>query len=267
MQGVNQGAEIAQAQNRTELAIQEMTLRREAQQRANEAQQLSAQRTLQDMQLRQQQAAREAQKAAIQWQGQQEYSQLVAGGMDPQEAYMRTAAKMHPAGLGPMISRQAARQQQQAELARRSAADRAIQSRFDISEQRRMKEIQDREAKETSAKLKSEEITPLQKQVDRLEEQRLAVQFKSVYDKPELKTQDLIDLDRQLLDARMRLNRVKKGGKASDIPPPTSINDVEFKSEEEEASWYNAKRALDKGHDRETVLKRMRDAGFTTEGL
>lgn len=49
--------------------------------------------------------------------------------------------------------------------------------------------------------------------------------------------------------------------------PTASSKDVRFKSDEEEQSWYNAKAAIGQGRNRTKVIEKMKQAGFTTEGL
>lgn len=120
LSGVSQGADIAGQQNRMELAIQEMTLRREAQQRHDEAQQLAAARTVQDMAAQQQVMAQKAREAALKWEGQKEYGDLVAQGVSPAEAFGRTAHKLIPGQLGQFITGQ---ERQRQAIANQAAID------------------------------------------------------------------------------------------------------------------------------------------------
>lgn len=120
LSGVSQGADIAGQQNRMELAIQEMTLRREAQQRHDEAQNLAAARTVQDMAAQQQVMAQKAREAALKWEGQREYGDLVAQGVSPEEAFGRTAHKLIPGQLGQFITGQ---ERQRQAIANQAAID------------------------------------------------------------------------------------------------------------------------------------------------
>lgn len=101
VQGFQQGESIAERQNRAELAIQEMTLRREQQQRLQE-------QANQEMAIRNQQAAEQAKQAALKWQWQQELSGRVAQGEDPMKAWEATSTKYNPAGMAPYWARKAA---------------------------------------------------------------------------------------------------------------------------------------------------------------
>lgn len=92
VQGFQQGESIAERQNRAELAIQEMTLRREQQQRLQE--QANA-----EMAIKQQQAAEQAKQAALKWQWQNELSGRVAQGEDPMTAWESTSTKYNPQGM------------------------------------------------------------------------------------------------------------------------------------------------------------------------
>lgn len=100
LSGVSQGADIAGQQNRMELAIQEMTLRREAQQRHDEAQQLAAARTVQDMAEQQQVMAQKAREAALKWEWNRELTGRIQAGEDPMKAWEATAPKYNPAAAG-----------------------------------------------------------------------------------------------------------------------------------------------------------------------
>lgn len=142
--GVSTGADIASQQNRLELAIQEMTLRREAQQRHDEAQNLAAVRTVQDIAAQQQAMAQKAREAALKWEGQQEYTSLINQGVPPEEAFGRTAHKMIPGQLGQVIWHAQARKDAAAQhesTVRATAAYRQsqldmAQKRLDLSEKR-----------------------------------------------------------------------------------------------------------------------------------
>lgn len=116
VQGFQQGESIAERQNRAELAIMEMTLRREQQQRLQE-------QANQEMALRNQQAAEQAKQAAMKWEGQQEYGALINSGMNPSEAFGRTAHKLIPGQLGQFITSQEA-QKAISERAKAAEADR-----------------------------------------------------------------------------------------------------------------------------------------------
>lgn len=208
-QGVSQGASIAESQNRTELAIAEMTMRREAQQRAQDAQNLAAMRTVQDMQIAKQRQDEAARQAAIRWQGQQEYGSLVSQGMSPDEAFARTAHKIIPNQMGSILGQIATSKRAELDRAQREKYQTAVQDRF--TETSRLRE--------ESAKRKLE-IDPIQKQIDRLEGIRMNVQYNPTEEekKPGMQGEKLLQIDRALDQERKKLAELVGKPKGVTVP-------------------------------------------------
>lgn len=99
MQGFSQGEGIAERQNRAEAAIQEMTMRRQAQDQANQLHAVQLATSLQDFALRKQVADEKAREAAMKWQGQQKYQSVLDAGGSPQEAFSASAHLLMPGQL------------------------------------------------------------------------------------------------------------------------------------------------------------------------
>lgn len=106
LQGVQQGENIAEKQNSAERAIQEMTLRREAQQRAREQQEAQMAMRQQQFALEQQASQVKARDAAMKYQWQRELGSRVEAGEDPMEAWVSTASKYAPERVPGAVLRQ-----------------------------------------------------------------------------------------------------------------------------------------------------------------
>lgn len=139
--GVSTGADIASQQNRLELAIQEMTLRREAQQRHDEAQNLAAVRTVQDIQAQQQEMQEKARQAALKWQWNQELTGRIKAGEDPLKAWEATAPMYNPQGYAQYAGRKEALAQS---AALHQASATAQQARFEENKKLREAEFEER---------------------------------------------------------------------------------------------------------------------------
>lgn len=130
MQGFSQGEGIAERQNRAEAAIQEMTMRREAQQRQDQMAAVNLVTSLQHMALAKQASDEKAREAALKWQWQQDLSGRINAGEDPVTAWENSTARYNPQAYGTYAIRK-----RQSELAaeQRRQAEEGRQKRFEES--------------------------------------------------------------------------------------------------------------------------------------